>query len=755
MDTDDALNDPMVRRVLTDAVEDDEFEYLEIALLELALYDLHANKDYYTGLVDDALGDDVEKYHRAMAKTVLGLKAQGRSVDPEAVRKYLGAFRGKEEVSKSKYITIAEYERRDGTVVPEHRRRLPQDTSRKSLEELKEIANEVRLANESPASGITANPERKKKLDRMNEVFAQAYNVAREGQKEREKEQKQERRQQFEEKKQKLEANLLYREGTAGEKLITPRPHQWDILATTHPRREGLRAALKEDSFGGSIVAVADMFASKFTDTTATLRFAARAIRDYGPLVGMRMAHAYHRYGGYDVPMRQEGGLVITEFGDVLPPDPSGPTETRQSVIQMLSSRLPGNRTYEAGSEPPSEGFIIDGDGNVIAHAVGRGSDHYLPFNAKHLKKMRKTDRVEFVRSRMVGGPTAEDLHTAMMMGADKLTVVSNGGVFTLDFTRRAHGIKLEHFEVVSRYQEILDEYAQSSEQRRGQRQKKGGVLDFAGYQRALEAISDEFPLHINFGAGGAREGPWSELHDTVQPKHRLMDQLKKLFGIEGSGGIVDPTTRKATPVRPGMTPEQRRGTLWEQYREDVARLPGGVDSVQGEINILNRMKDDVRYRGANWPKTLEDRLQALLDRKLERDTGVTQQPSSASAAMGAIREGVQETLDSSPYGTVVERKVDPSVFTQDTSSPASPRDPQTKKWFNRTSREYPAAMNFITTRGYNMGAPIDLQKAERTLKQIERALAQMSDDDTTFTSQNLWDQMESVVDDAFYRRGG
>lgn len=91
------------------------------------------------------------------------------------------------------------------------------------------------------------------------------------------------------------------------------------------------------------------------------------------------------------------------------------------------------NLQLAAGNTPPSEGFIIDRHGKVVSQAVGYGDDHYLPFNLKHLSKLRGG---QYVRTRSVGGPTSEDVYTALMTGAKRVTVVSRSGVFSFEINQ-------------------------------------------------------------------------------------------------------------------------------------------------------------------------------------------------------------------------------------------------------------------------------------------------------------------------------
>lgn len=111
----------------------------------------------------------------------------------------------------------------------------------------------------------------------------------------------------------------------------------------------------------------------------------------------------------------------------------------------------------ESGGTPPSEGFMLDKNGKIVAQAIGYGDDHYLPFNLKHLKQLRGG---EYIRSRSVGGPTSEDIYTGLLAGAKRVTVVSRSGTFVIDFEddfkgKRRYNDKAHR--MVRRYEKLLD----------------------------------------------------------------------------------------------------------------------------------------------------------------------------------------------------------------------------------------------------------------------------------------------------------
>jgi hypothetical protein len=83
-----------------------------------------------------------------------------------------------------------------------------------------------------------------------------------------------------------------------------------------------------------------------------------------------------------------------------------------------------------AGELPPSQGVIIDADGNLVSHAQGYNGDHYLPFDLRNLKALQGG---QYVRTRAAGGLTTEDIYTGLLTGARQVQVISNSGVFTLE----------------------------------------------------------------------------------------------------------------------------------------------------------------------------------------------------------------------------------------------------------------------------------------------------------------------------------
>jgi hypothetical protein len=317
------------------------------------------------------------------------------------------------------------------------------------------------------------------------------------------------------------------------------------ISSATERVAEGMREFLSGSTWGERLLNGA-AFLSRGTNAISE---AAKVLTTYGPIAGARMIAAYFRYGGYDVPLNEPG-----KAGG--PPKPSAGTsddgnreKARNWALNRLGKNLPDDETLVLSQgKAPSEGFLIGKDGTVLAHAVGRGNDHYLPFGLRHLRMLRKDKGGEMVRRRALGGVTAEDIHAAMMLGADKVTVLSNSGTFTMDLTDRAKGLKSEHPQILSRFNDLL---------RREGRGQGGDTWNFTTYNKAMKALALEFPLH--FDTKDNKSGKNPVRGDMNHPKRTLVDEFRSMFGVEvrnspgeprrwGDDNVTSSGSRVSTP---------------------------------------------------------------------------------------------------------------------------------------------------------------------------------------------------------------
>ena len=115
------------------------------------------------------------------------------------------------------------------------------------------------------------------------------------------------------------------------------------------------------------------------------------------------------------------------------------------------------NLQLASGNTPPSEGVILDRDGQIVTQAIGYGDDHYLPFNLKNLKSLKGGS---YIRNRSVGGLTSEDIYTGLVSGARRVTVVSRSGTFTMEFEPDFRGARRHNDKaarMTRRYEQLLD----------------------------------------------------------------------------------------------------------------------------------------------------------------------------------------------------------------------------------------------------------------------------------------------------------
>jgi len=155
---DNALEDKYAAELISWAIDEGDWDALEIALMDLVLFDLYINREAFDEMIEKANKKVTKQYYRAVAKTVLGMQQQGRHLDRDLVKKYIDAF--KQDVSKSRSIWIEEYERRDGTIVPRHKRNLPEGAGREARAELEDIGKEIQAATEYDLKKIQRDDEK-------------------------------------------------------------------------------------------------------------------------------------------------------------------------------------------------------------------------------------------------------------------------------------------------------------------------------------------------------------------------------------------------------------------------------------------------------------------------------------------------------------------------------------------------------------------------------------------------------------------
>lgn len=164
--------------------------------------------------------------------------------------------------------------------------------------------------------------------------------------------------------------------------------------------------------------------------------------------------------------------------------------------LGAIPSAAENELLLSTGSTAPSHGFLLDRSGTVKQQAVGVSDDHYVPFN---LAELHSLNGGSYVRSRVYGGPTTEDLSLALRTGADHFTTVSRHGSYRVQFENRK-GVRARYGDVpvvvVNRYGHLLDA-VKSGKVKDPANGGEALKLNGRGYEAALHALKTQFPLLI------------------------------------------------------------------------------------------------------------------------------------------------------------------------------------------------------------------------------------------------------------------
>jgi hypothetical protein len=242
--------------------------------------------------------------------------------------------------------------------------------------------------------------------------------------------------------------------------------------------------------------------------------------------------------------------LTYRYFGQEAPPErwsevaQSGKQEgesTRQFEYRLmhdLKNSLPTLQEYnlalEAGSATPSRGYILDSEGRVVSEAVGYADDWYAPFN---LKKMHQMRGGSYVRTRGFGGITPEDVIIAQRTGAKRVTVLSNNGMFTMEFEPKAlhwgHRFGFGGGAMVRRYAKALDAVQngaiEDSDGGPGQKLR----LNDKGYVTAMRDLQSRYPYYIKAPQGNYQFHVPGNTFGITEQREKTGEKIKDL-GYKG-----------------------------------------------------------------------------------------------------------------------------------------------------------------------------------------------------------------------------
>jgi hypothetical protein len=143
--------------------------------------------------------------------------------------------------------------------------------------------------------------------------------------------------------------------------------------------------------------------------------------------------------------------------GDQLAMEVTSDTAAQHLMFTLPRESITAELSEASGHVLPSQGVLLNHKGEVVSQSVGFADDHYLPFNLKNLGALRGG---QYVRTRVSGGLTGEDIYASVNSGARMATVVSGSGVFSLELDpsfRGARGNSDKARSMYQRYLKILD----------------------------------------------------------------------------------------------------------------------------------------------------------------------------------------------------------------------------------------------------------------------------------------------------------
>lgn len=227
--------------------------------------------------------------------------------------------------------------------------------------------------------------------------------------------------------------------------------------------------------------------------------------------------------------------MVDNEFG-VSEPKPS-------NFLRYWQSRLPDpsltNLHAASGATPPSEGVLMDVNGQMMAQDVGHGDDHYLPFKGG---KVGKAKGGEYVRTRTAGGLTTEDIIAAGKSNLRATTVVSHSGIFTMEFYP---GKEIDTDQIQSRYGKLLDSLAKEKVQKNPISPERETEI----YEKAREQIPGITSLAVDRRRNLIEDMKRAE-KDNPTPAAETKDQWRKEFLLENAEKFSDPDGNPYTAER-------------------------------------------------------------------------------------------------------------------------------------------------------------------------------------------------------------
>jgi len=296
------------------------------------------------------------------------------------------------------------------------------------------------------------------------------------------------------------------------------------------------------------------------------------------------------------------------------------PNAGRDAAIEYLQGKIPNptlaDLQLKSGGTAPSEGVIITPEGQVISQSSGARNDHFVPFNMK--TQANKLPGNEFVRTRTSGGLTEEDIAAAVHTGASRATVVSNSGVFSVEFSGASN--QKMNAAMIKDYGKLLDSV------KNGQLERVPVPPEIKG--ELLQRAEREFNPALNGGP------------EKAQARYEeLINEYKKSDNL--TQGELTQAQQQASNMAPRGTPQynQAYAELVENAKQAKADLRFSLDG-NGYAGALEALKERYPYQISNVDFTargskgdMSEFTGVMADRKAERKEKRTEDAKFARGA--------------------------------------------------------------------------------------------------------------------------
>lgn len=257
-------------------------------------------------------------------------------------------------------------------------------------------------------------------------------------------------------------------------------------------------------------------------------------------------------------------------------------------LLKDLPSMELAQLQLASGHVPPSHGIIIDRKGTVVSQAVGYGDDWYLPFN---LRTLNMVNGGEYLRTRMLGGPTSEDLYASLVSEARGFTVMSRSGVFNVEFDPTFRGSRRFNDKakrMVDRYEKLLDAVKSRNVSPLIPESRDKELRDAA---RELNPSSPEgYKADLDNSRAREKRYPTMSQEDMQKAEESWINSSYAPTRQTKDGSTMDYQDLKTQYVNDYVTSEAKKPAQesfdWNAAAADMASGEGGVGAdTYGELN--------------------------------------------------------------------------------------------------------------------------------------------------------------------------